>query len=188
VPNIAALKSAARAAIVIPLVFALADKVIQQPQTSIIAAFGSFALLVFSEFSGPTRSRLIAYAGLACVGAVFITLGTLCSRDPLLAAGYELRVREPGHRLVRTPALDVHVHVLEPADPAVDEYLLLRDHLRRDEDDRALYERTKRELTAQDWPDMNAYADAKTDVIESIKARARSAREERAAVDVGHLS
>jgi uncharacterized membrane protein YccC len=87
VPNIAALKSAARAAIVIPLVFALADKVIQQPQTSIIAAFGSFALLVFSEFSGPTRSRLIAYAGLACVGAVFITLGTLCSRDPLLAAG-----------------------------------------------------------------------------------------------------
>jgi hypothetical protein len=87
VPNLAALKSAARAAIVMPLVFAFADKVIQQPQTSIIAAFGSFALLVFAEFSGPRRSRLIAYAGLACVGALFITLGTLCSRDPLLAAG-----------------------------------------------------------------------------------------------------
>jgi GrpB-like predicted nucleotidyltransferase (UPF0157 family) len=29
----------------------------------------------------------------------------------LLAAGYVLRVREPGHRLVRTPELDVHVHV-----------------------------------------------------------------------------
>jgi uncharacterized membrane protein YccC len=87
VPNLAALKSAARAAIVMPLVFALADKVIQQPQTSIIAAFGSFALLVFAEFSGPPRSRLIAYAGLGCVGAVFITLGTLCSRDPLLGAG-----------------------------------------------------------------------------------------------------
>jgi uncharacterized membrane protein YccC len=87
VPNLAALKSAARAAIVMPLVFAFADKVIQQPQTSIIAAFGSFALLVFAEFSGPPRSRLIAYAGLACVGTVFITLGTLCSRDPLLAAG-----------------------------------------------------------------------------------------------------
>jgi uncharacterized membrane protein YccC len=87
VPNLAALKSAARAAIVIPLVFALADKVIQQPQTSLIAAFGSFALLVLSEFTGPPRSRLIAYAGLACAGAVFITLGTLCSRNPLLAAG-----------------------------------------------------------------------------------------------------
>ena len=43
--DLAALKSAARAAIVIPAVFALADKVIQQPQTSIFAAFGSFAML-----------------------------------------------------------------------------------------------------------------------------------------------
>ncbi|MFL5962443.1 MAG: FUSC family protein [Gaiellaceae bacterium] len=85
-PNLAALKSAARAAIVMPLVFAFADKVIQQPQTSLLAAFGSFALLVLADFSGPPRSRLIAYVALGCVGAVFITLGTLCSRDPLLAA------------------------------------------------------------------------------------------------------
>lgn len=83
--NLAALKSAARAAIVMPLVFAFADKVIQQPQTSLIAAFGSFALLVLADFTGPPRSRFIAYVALACVGAVFITLGTLCSRDPLLA-------------------------------------------------------------------------------------------------------
>jgi GrpB-like predicted nucleotidyltransferase (UPF0157 family) len=107
---------------------------------------------------------------------------------PLLAAGYELRVREPGHRLVRTPERDVQVHILEPADPAVDEYLLLRDHLRRDEEDRFLYEHTKRELVARDWSDMNAYAEAKTEVIEAIKGRARSAREERAAVDVQDLS
>jgi GrpB-like predicted nucleotidyltransferase (UPF0157 family) len=107
--------------------------------------------------------------------------------DPLLSVGYELRVREPGHRLVRTPARDVHVHILERDDPAIDEYLLLRDHLRRDADDRALYERTKRDLTARDWPDMNAYSDAKTEVIEAIKSRARSTREERAAVDVQDL-
>jgi uncharacterized membrane protein YccC len=85
--DIAALKSAARAAIVMPAVFALADKVIGQPQTSIFAAFGSFAMLVLVEFGGPWRSRLLAYLGLACVGASFITLGTLCSRDPWLAAG-----------------------------------------------------------------------------------------------------
>ena len=41
-----------------------------------------------------------------------------------------LRVREPRHRLVRTPGRDVHVHVYEKDDPAVHEYLLLRDHLR----------------------------------------------------------
>src|SRR5947199_7624097 len=86
-PDLAALKTAARAAIVIPAVFALADKVIKQPQTSILAAFGSFAVLVLVEFGGPWRTRLLAYAGLACVGAAFITLGTLCSRNPWLGAG-----------------------------------------------------------------------------------------------------
>ncbi|PYY55194.1 GrpB family protein [Curtobacterium sp. MCSS17_011] len=96
--------------------------------------------------------------------------------DQLLAAGYELRVREPGHRLVRTPARDVHVHVYERGAPAVDEYLLLRDHLRVDACDRALYERTKRELLGRSWDDMNAYADAKTAVITAIKERARRNR------------
>jgi fusaric acid resistance family protein len=86
VPDIAALKSAARAAIVIPVVFALADKVIGQPQTSIFAAFGSFAMLVLVDVSGPSRTRLLAYLGLACAGAVFITLGTLCSRNAWLGA------------------------------------------------------------------------------------------------------
>jgi uncharacterized membrane protein YccC len=87
VPDLAALKSAARAAIVIPAVFALTDKVIQQPQTSLVAAFGSFALLVLVEFGGPPRTRLLAYLGLAAVGAAYITLGTLCSRNEWLAAG-----------------------------------------------------------------------------------------------------
>jgi uncharacterized membrane protein YccC len=76
-----------RAAIVIPAVFALADKVIAQPQTSLFAAFGSFALLVLTDFAGPPRPRLLAYLGLGCVGAVYITLGTLCSRNEWLAAG-----------------------------------------------------------------------------------------------------
>jgi GrpB-like predicted nucleotidyltransferase (UPF0157 family) len=68
------------------------------------------------------------------------------------------------------------VHVYERDDPAVDDYLLLRDHLRADADDRALYERTKRTLLSKRWADMNDYADAKTDVIRAIKARARAAR------------
>src|SRR5437016_6033792 len=70
-----------------PAIFALADKLIEQPQTSIFAAFGSFALLALVEFGGPWRTRFLAYLGLACVGAAFITLGSLCSRTPLLAAG-----------------------------------------------------------------------------------------------------
>lgn len=97
--------------------------------------------------------------------------------EPLLAAGYVLRVREPGHRLLRTPARDVHVHIFERNDPAVGEYLLLRDHLRSDADDRVLYETTKRALLTRQWDDMNDYADAKTDVILAIKERARAVRD-----------
>lgn len=91
----------------------------------------------------------------------------------LASAGYHLRVREPGHRMVRTSSLDVHVHIYEPQHPACFDYLLLRDHLRGDAADRDLYERTKRELSTGEWPNMNAYAEAKTEVIEAIKRRAR---------------
>ena len=96
--------------------------------------------------------------------------------DQLLAVGYELRVREPGHRLVRTPARDVHVHVLEVGDDAADDYLVFRDRLRADPEDRVRYERTKRALIELDWADMNAYAEAKTGVIAGIKERARQWR------------
>ncbi|PWJ24993.1 GrpB-like predicted nucleotidyltransferase (UPF0157 family) [Branchiibius hedensis] len=95
---------------------------------------------------------------------------------PLVNAGYVVRVREPGHRLVRTPSLDTHVHILQVGDPAAADYLLLRDHLRTDEADRLLYERVKRDLLARSWEDMNAYADAKTEVIAAIKQRAREGR------------
>jgi uncharacterized membrane protein YccC len=84
--NVAALKSAARAAIVIPAVFAFADKVIAKPQVSLLAAFGSFAMLVLTEFGGAWRARLAAYLGLGCVGALYITLGTLCSRTAWIGA------------------------------------------------------------------------------------------------------
>jgi uncharacterized membrane protein YccC len=87
VPDLAALKNAARAAIVIPAVFAFAHHVVGKPQTSLFAAFGSFALLVLVEFGGRPRVRFIAYLALGCVGASFITLGTLCSRNAWIGAG-----------------------------------------------------------------------------------------------------
>ncbi|HZE29098.1 MAG TPA: FUSC family protein [Gaiellaceae bacterium] len=85
--DVTAFKNAARAAIVMPAVFAFADQVVQQPQVSLFAAFGSFAVLVLAEFEGSWRTRLAAYLALALVGAAFITLGTLCSRNAWLAAG-----------------------------------------------------------------------------------------------------
>jgi uncharacterized membrane protein YccC len=84
-PELFALKAAARAAIVMPAVFGFADGVIKQPDTTLFAAFGSFAILVFADFGGPPRKRLTAYLGLAAAGAILIALGTLCSRTPLAA-------------------------------------------------------------------------------------------------------
>jgi GrpB-like predicted nucleotidyltransferase (UPF0157 family) len=37
----------------------------------------------------------------------------------LQRAGYVLRAHEPGHRMLRTPELGVHVHILPDGDPAV---------------------------------------------------------------------
>lgn len=91
-------------------------------------------------------------------------------------AGFVLRVRETGHRMFRTPGRDVHVHVLEPGAPAIDDYLDLRDWLRVDAADRALYAEVKRGLARRSWPDMNHYAEAKSDVVQQVLARARAWR------------
>ena len=95
---------------------------------------------------------------------------------PLLAEGFVWRVREPGHRLFRTPERDVHLHVCEPGAPAVRDYLDLRDWLRESAPDRELYAATKRDLARREWSDMNHYADAKTDVVHAVLGRARTWR------------
>jgi uncharacterized membrane protein YccC len=79
------LKSALRAAIVMPLAFALSLVVIDAKQMALFAAFGSMALLVFADFGGSRRARLRAYLLLMVAGAVLIALGTLCSRSTWLA-------------------------------------------------------------------------------------------------------
>lgn len=146
-----------------------------EQERRIRAALGSSAVRI--EHIGST-----SVPGLAAkpVIDVLVTVEDVTAEEdylaPLLDVGYDLRVREPGHRLVRTPARDVHVHVLRSGDQAADDYLLFRNRLRADPEDRDLYERTKRALTEQDWADTNAYAEAKTEVISGIKERARQSR------------
>ena len=93
----------------------------------------------------------------------------------LEAAGYVLRVREPDwheHRMVRTPVLDVHVHVFSVGCTETTRQLAFRNRLRRNEGDRLRYQSLKQELAKGSWLDMNAYARAKTAVVEEITARA----------------
>lgn len=92
----------------------------------------------------------------------------------LQRAGYHLRVRQPGHRMVRTVDLDVHVHICREASEWERRHLLFRDRLRSDSADRDAYAALKRELARREWPDMNAYADAKSVLIGEIMARAEA--------------
>lgn len=94
----------------------------------------------------------------------------------LEAAGYVLRIREPDwyeHRMLEGVERAVNLHVLPLGCPEIDRMLGFRDRLRRNQADRRLYERAKRELAQQEWTYGQNYADAKTAVVEEIIARAR---------------
>ena len=69
--DLAALRRAARAAIVMPAMFAIGDKVIGNPTVATFAAFGSFAMLLLVDFGGPMRVRLQARRR-CVVGAVLV--------------------------------------------------------------------------------------------------------------------
>jgi uncharacterized membrane protein YccC len=83
--DLAALRRAGRAAIVMPAMFAIGDKVIANPVLATFAAFGSFAMLLLVDFGGPLRERLQAQATLALTGLVLVCLGTLVSQSVWLS-------------------------------------------------------------------------------------------------------
>ena len=98
------------------------------------------------------------------------------ARD-LEAAGYVLRIRENepdwyDHRVFKGPDTNVNLHVFSEGCVELERMVGFRDWLRTHDDDRELYERAKRELVARKWQYVQNYADAKTEVVEEIVARA----------------
>jgi GrpB-like predicted nucleotidyltransferase (UPF0157 family) len=95
----------------------------------------------------------------------------------LEAAGYVLRIREPGwfeHRMFRGEAPRVNLHVYSAGCEEVGRMLLFRDRLRASGEDRAHYEAAKRRLAAADWRFVQNYADAKSGIVAEIMARAEA--------------
>ena len=88
--------------------------------------------------------------------------------------GYILRVREEGHRMMRTSKLDVHIHICQIGSDWERRHLLFRDWLRHNETDRKAYGDLKEKLSKQSWETMNHYADAKGDLIQEITKRAEA--------------
>jgi GrpB-like predicted nucleotidyltransferase (UPF0157 family) len=137
-------------------------------------ALGASALRI--EHIGST-----AVPGLAAKPIVDLVVGVADPEDinigrALESVGYVVRVREPGHRMFRTPERDVQVHVWPDSDPEIERHLCFRDRLREDSEDRAAYERLKRELAAREWEDTNEYAQAKGELVDAIVARAGGPR------------
>ncbi|MEU3985107.1 FUSC family protein [Streptomyces sp. NPDC026672] len=84
-PQFAATRRAARTALVMPSLFALCVEVIGSPTMATFAAFGSFSMLLLTDFSGPLTQRLRAQLGLTVAWLVLICLGTLAAQRAWLA-------------------------------------------------------------------------------------------------------
>ena len=85
-PGFAALRRAARAALVIPITFGFSLLVLREPQNIIFVVFGCFALLIMSDFGGLRPPRALAYLTATLVGAILVAAGTLFSSVTGLAA------------------------------------------------------------------------------------------------------
>jgi hypothetical protein len=80
-PGLAATRRAARTALVMPSLFALCAEVLHKPAMATFAAFGSFAMLLLVEFTGPMVQRLRAHVALGVAWLVLVSLGTLAARS-----------------------------------------------------------------------------------------------------------
>ena len=122
-----------------------------------------------------------AVPGLAAKPRIDILVAVTSSADeasyvPALAsAGYPLCIREPDwheHRVFKGPDVDLNLHVLTTGCSEIERMLTFRDWLRSQADERERYLHTKRALAARSWTYTQQYADAKTEVVEQILARA----------------
>jgi hypothetical protein len=85
--SLAGLARSVRAAIVVPLLFAVALLAIKQPEMAGSAVLGTFAHLVLVNYDTAGTARFAQSAILTFLGAIAIILGTLASESVWLAVG-----------------------------------------------------------------------------------------------------
>ena len=134
------------------------------------------SLLLLEHVGSTSVPGLSAKPIIDMVLAVADSSDELSYVKPLEEKGYTLRIREPDwyeHRLLKPPDVQGNLHVFSDGCEEIEQMLLFRDWLRDHRDDRLLYEETKRKLAARMWKHTQNYADAKSEVVREILARAR---------------
>jgi len=138
---------------------------------------------------GDGRVRLLEHAGSTSVPGlpakpiIDIVLAVPDSAEEqgyvpdLEAAGYMLSIREPDwfeHRVFKGPDTNVNLHVFTDGCTEIARMLRFRDWMRTNDEDRDRYAAAKRELAGRTWRHVQHYADAKTEVVLEIMARAEA--------------
>jgi GrpB-like predicted nucleotidyltransferase (UPF0157 family) len=93
----------------------------------------------------------------------------------LTAQGYRLHLREPEweqHRVMKGEKPNVNLHVFTVGSREVVRMVAFRDRCRSHPEERRLYLETKQALAGQVWRHVQHYANAKSEVVEAIIARA----------------
>jgi GrpB-like predicted nucleotidyltransferase (UPF0157 family) len=146
----------------------------ERERGDIIAALGDLALAI--DHVGSTAVPTLKAKPVIDITLVVPDTTNENSYLPALEnIGYVFRMREPDwfeHRLLRREDPAVNLHVFPAECEEVDRMISFRDHLRADVADRARYESAKQALARREWPTVQHYADAKTDVIADIMTRA----------------
>ncbi len=133
------------------------------------------ALIVSVEHVGSTAVPGLPAKPVIDVDLLLPDAVTEADYVPALAeAGYRLVLREPwwyGHRMLVSPAADVHLHIWPRSAPEPIRHKLFRDWLRSHPEDRDRYALTKRRLAGESSDRPGDYSLAKSDVIDEIFAR-----------------
>lgn len=149
--------------------------------------------LVFVKLAGLVRNALgnkvfllehvgsTSVPGLSAKPVIDMLLAVSDSADessyvpPLEKQGFVLKIREPDwfeHRMLKAPGTEANLHVFTAGCKEIERMLVFRDWLRTHEEDRNRYESVKRALAARSWKYVQDYADAKSEVVQEILARA----------------
>ena len=148
----------------------------------LLAAVGDYVLDI-QHIGSTAVPRLAAKPVIdIMIGVRTLTEADAACIEPIVQLGYEyvqaFETMIPFRRYFRKDSPDgvrTHqIHLVERESEWWQRHLAFRDYLWSHQEARTAYEQFKHDLVAQEWETINDYAEAKTDFIRTIEAKARA--------------